>query len=98
MSAETESSGQRDTPEIEYSEVGIQRSAGLRPMIVTAALVLTSWILLTGLPIYWETGDGELTLFAYTSVLWGVVIVALGFVYEYWITSIEDEEDRGEGN
>ncbi|MFC7157171.1 hypothetical protein ACFQPA_17190 [Halomarina halobia] len=93
MSTETESSSRQGSPEIGYSDVEIQRSAGLRPMMVTAALVLISWILLTGLPIYWQSGDGELTLFTYTSVLWGVVIIVLGFVYEYWVTSLENDEE-----
>ena len=91
MSTDTESDSTQVTSEMEYSEVEIQRSAGLRPMLVTAAVVVVSWIALTGLPFYWETGDGELTLFSYTVVLWGVVIVVMGFVYEYWITSLEDE-------
>lgn len=61
-------------------------------MLVTAGVVLASWILLTGLPFYWQTGDGELTLFSYTSVLWGIIVIIMGFVYEYWVTSIENEE------
>ncbi|WP_254525709.1 hypothetical protein [Natrinema caseinilyticum] len=92
MSGETNRRSQQRSAKISYSDVEIQRSAGLKPMLVTAGVVLVSWILLTGLPFYWETGSGNLTLFAYTSVLWGVVIIAMGFVYEYWVTSIEDEE------
>jgi hypothetical protein len=91
MSTDTESGSSPASSEMEYSEVEIQQSAGLRPMLVTAAVVVVSWIALTGLPFYWQTGDGELTLFSYTVVLWGVVIVVMGFVYEYWITSLEDE-------
>ena len=92
MSTETESGSSQTTSNLEYSDVEIQRSAGLRPMLVTAGVVLVSWIALTGLPFYWQSGNGELTLFSYTSVLWGVIIIVMGFVYEYWITSLEDEE------
>lgn len=62
-------------------------------MLITAGIVLISWILLTGLPIYWQTGSGELTLFTYTSVLWGIIIVVMGFVYEYWMTALENSEE-----
>lgn len=94
MSGETNRrSTQRET-KVSYSDVEIQRAAGLKPMLVTAGVVLASWILLTGLPFYWQTGDGTLTLFAYTSVLWGVVIIVMGFVYEYWVTALEDEVDN----
>lgn len=92
MSTDTDGGSPGTVSEMEYSEVEIQRSAGLKPMLVTAGVVIVSWIALTGLPFYWQTGDGELTLFSYTTVLWGVVIIVMGFVYEYWITSLEDEE------
>jgi len=91
MSTDTDSGSPGTVSEMEYSEVEIERSAGLKPMLVTAGIVIVSWIALTGLPFYWQTGDGELTLFSYTTVLWGGIIIVMGFVYEYWITSLEDE-------
>ena len=50
-------------------------------------------LFVVGLPIHWEAGEGGYTLITFTAPLWGVVIVALGFVYEYWVEKKENARD-----
>lgn len=75
---------------VAYEDISFTDQPGFKPMIGIASLVLISFFLLAGLPIYAEPGEGSLTLFSYTAVIWGVVIIALGFVYEYWLMKIEE--------
>ncbi|SEH18080.1 hypothetical protein SAMN04487967_3606 [Natronorubrum sediminis] len=74
---------------IAYEDISFTDQPGFKPMIVIGSLVIISFILLAGLPQYAEPGDGEFTLFTYTTVVWGLVIVVLGFAYEYWLMKIE---------
>lgn len=74
---------------IAYEEISFTDQPGFKPMIGIVSIVFVSFILLAGLPMYAEPGDGELTLFSYTAVIWGVVIIACGFIYEYWLMKIE---------
>lgn len=81
-----------DEPErVSYDDVSFTDQAGFKPMLGIAAAVLISFFLLVGLPFYSEPGDGELTLFSYTAVLWGVVIILCGFAYEYWLMKVEGD-------
>lgn len=77
---EAESEGQ-----FQYSELNIRHMPGFVPMIVVAAVTLVAGVLLVGLPIYWQAGDGDITLIVYTGTLWALLIVVLGFVHERWL-------------
>lgn len=85
-----EMAGPTETEQIAYEDISFTDQPGFKPMIGIASLVIISFILLAGLPIYAEPGDGELTLFSYTSIIWGLVIITCGFIYEYWLMKIED--------
>ena len=78
-----------DAGAVGYEDINFRNQAGFKPMIGIFALILISFFLLVGLPMYSEPGDGTLTLFTYTSVIWGIVIIVGGFVYEYWLTKTE---------
>jgi len=67
-----------DVSAVSYEEISFRDQAGFKPMIGVFALVLISFFLLAGLPTYAEPGDGTLTLFSYTSVIWGIIIIAGG--------------------
>lgn len=80
--------------ELSYDDVDINLTAGYKPAATVAFATLASLVLLGGgLPIHWGAGDGGYTLLTYTAPLWGVMIVALGFVYEYWVEKKENERD-----
>jgi hypothetical protein len=80
--------------ELSYDDVDINLTAGYKPAAVVALATLVSLVLLGGgLPIHWEAGEGGYTLLTYTAPLWGVVIVALGFIYEYWVEKKENARD-----
>ncbi len=80
-----------DNPDvISYDDVSFTDQAGFKPMIGILAVVLISFALLVGLPMYSEPGDGEFTLFTYTSIIWGVTIILCGFAYEFWLMKIEE--------
>jgi hypothetical protein len=79
--------------QFQYSELSIRHTPGFVPMIVVGVVTIVSGVLLIGLPMYWQAGDGELTLMVYTGVLWALMIVALGFLHEYWLGR---RENRGE--
>lgn len=79
---------------LSYEDVDINLTAGYKPAATIAVVTLASLVLLGGgLPIHWESGNGGYTLLTYTAPLWGVVVVALGFVYEYWVERKENERD-----
>lgn len=86
-----------DEVELEYDDVNMTLTAGYKPTIVVSLATIVSFLLLGGvLPPLWGTGDGGYTLFTYTSILWGVVIAALGFVYEYWIRANQNRDEGGD--
>jgi fatty acid desaturase len=80
-----------------YEEVDITTTAGFRPMIGAAATILVSFFVLGGLPFYWTGGTGQVTLMAYTMVLWGIVCITTGFVFEYYVERNESAEAASEG-
>ena len=70
---------------LSYDDVDISVTSGYKPMIVIAALTIITFFLFGGgLPIYWGDSQGY-TLFTYGSVLWGLTIISLGFIYEFWV-------------
>lgn len=94
MDATEEESETTPKRELSYDDVDINLTAGYKPAAVVALATLVSLVLLGGgLPIHWEAGEGGYTLLTYTAPLWGVVIVALGFIYEYWVEKKENARD-----
>lgn len=88
-------SGVAGSPEgerIAYEDISFTDQPGFKPMIGIGSIVVISFFLLAGLPQYAEPGDGGTTLFTYTAVLWGVVVIACGFLYEYWLMKSEGGE------
>lgn len=78
---------------VTYEEVDITTAAGFKPMIGAAITIVGSFFLLGGLPFYWTGGQGEVTLMAYTMALWGIIVIATGFAYEYYV----ERSDGAEG-
>lgn len=78
---------------VTYEEVDVTTAAGFKPMIGAAITIVGSFFLLGGLPFYWTGGEGEVTLMAYTMALWGIIVIATGFVYEYYV----ERNDGAEG-
>lgn len=78
-----------DASTVSYEEISFKDQAGFKPMIGVFALVLITFVFLIGLPMYSEPGDGSLTLFSYTAPIWGAVIIAGGFIYEFWLMKVE---------
>lgn len=75
---------------VTYEEVDVSTSAGYKPMITIAFLTIISFFLFGGgLPIYWGEGEGY-TLLTYGSVLWGITVIALAFIYEFWVERNEE--------
>lgn len=86
----------RTEEELAYENVDVTTAAGFRPMIGAAATILVSFFLLGGLPFYWTSGGGEVALMSYTMLLWGVIVIATGFVYEYYVEKSEADAAGGE--
>lgn len=80
-----------------YEEVDITTTGGFKPMIGAAATILISFFILGGLPFYWTGGTGQVALMAYTMVLWGIICIVTGFVYEYYVERNESAEAELEG-
>lgn len=75
-----------------YDDVDPTATAGFKPMVVIAAVTLVTFFLFGGgLPIYWVQGEEGYTLFTYGSVLWGLIVIASGFVFEYWVERNEKQ-------
>lgn len=100
---ETSHNGRDEQPaqrrNLSYDDVDISVTSGYKPMIVIAVLTIISFFLFGGgLPIYWGDSRGY-TLFTYGSVLWGLTIISLGFIYEFWVerneTANETEQVTG---
>lgn len=84
--------GVAESPEGErlaYEDISFTDQPGFKPMIGIGSVVVISFFLLAGLPMYAEPGDSSLTVFTYTSIVWGLVIIACGFLYEYWLMKVE---------
>ena len=92
---------QTDSPSGEttltYEEVDVTTAAGFKPMIGAAVAIVGSFFVLGGLPFYWTGGNGEVTLMAYTMALWGIIVIATGFVYEYYVERNESANAESEG-
>ena len=93
--ANDEQAGRRTNREmsgsVSYDEVDVSTSAGYKPMITIAFLTIASFFLFGGgLPIYWGEGEGY-TLLTYGSVLWGITVIALAFIYEFWVERNESQ-------
>ena len=87
--------GLAESPEgerIAYEDISFTDQPGFKPMIGIGSIVLVSFFLLSGLPMYAEPGQGGFTIYTYTVVLWGLVVIACGFLYEYWLMKIEGGE------
>lgn len=78
-----------DSDQLTYEEISFTDQPGFKPMIGIGSIVVISFFLLSGLPMYAEPGNGEFTIYTYTAVLWGLVIIVCGFLYEYWLMKIE---------
>ena len=92
---ESSGGGLAESPEgerIAYEDISFTDQPGFKPMIGIGSIVVISFFLLSGLPMYAEPGSGGFTIYTYTVVLWGIVIIACGFLYEYWLMKVEGGE------
>jgi len=54
-------------------------------MIVIGVATVVSGVLLIGLPMYWQPGEGQLMLMMYTGVLRSLLLVVFEFIHKYWL-------------